>query len=406
MLLAAICGVFGTASASTHYVDLNGTNAVSPFTSWATAATSIQDAIDAAADGERVLVADGIYAAGGQVFYEVTNRVAITKAITVESVHGAATTIIQGYLDQGRMGPIFSPNCVRCAYLTNGAALIGFTLTNGATSFGGSGGGAYCESVDARVLNCLFISNSAANLGGGICNGTALDCDLSGNSGGTGGGAYGCVLSNCTLAANSSGFYGGGADSSTLWNCILSTNAGWAGGGAGRSVLHHCKLLGNAGFAEGGGGARDSDLDNCLLVGNDGGRFGGGAEHCTLNQCTVVGNFADWAGGVDQTPSTNCAIYDNTANISNPNTRDSVLDHCCTTPDEGPGSITNAPIFVDAAAGNFHLRGGDSSGSICASQSGDLRESDLFVDHALAGVFMHRIVSDKDERGLGAGALA
>jgi hypothetical protein len=113
--------------------------------------------------------------------------------------------------------------------------------------------------------------------------------------------------------------------------------------------------MGNVARDEGGGGARDSDLNNCLLVGNDGGRFGGGACHCTLNQCTVVGNFANWGGGVDQIAVTNCIVYGNTADYTNPNTRDSILDHCCTETDEGPGCITNAPLFVDPAGGDFRL---------------------------------------------------
>src|SRR6266850_6461302 len=355
MVAAAFYSWACAASASLLYVDINSTNALPPFTSWSTAASSIQDAIDAASDGDQVLVADGVYDTGGQVLYGVTNRVSISTAVTVSSVHGPAATIIQGYLDQGRMGPIFSPNCVRCAYLTNGAALIGFTLTNGAASDPGSGGGVYCESPAARVSNCILVSNSVPNLGGGVCNGTILNCTFAENSAWSGGGAYGCVLSNCTFVGNASGFYGGGADSSTLWNCLLATNRAFLGGGAGRSDLNNCQLFGNLAEGEGGGGARDSALNNCLLVGNDGGRFGGGACHSTLNNCTVVGNYASWGGGVDQIALTNCIVCNNTAEFTNPNTRDAILDHCCTTPEEGPGSITNAPLFIDAPAGNFRL---------------------------------------------------
>ncbi len=355
VVAAAFCFWAWNNFASVLYVNVNSTNAVPPFTNWSTAATSIQDAVDAAVDGDQVLVADGVYATGGQVLYGVTNRVSIGRAVTVESVHGPAAAIIQGYLDQGRMGPIFSPNCVRCAYVTNGAALIGFTLTNGATSDPGSGGGVYCESGAGQVSNCIFVSNSVPNLGGGACNGTLLNCVFAGNSGGSGGGAYGSVLSNCTFVGNLSGFYGGGADSSTLWNCIVCTNRGSLGGGAGRSVLNNCQLFGNFAQDEGGGGARDSELNNCLIVGNNGGRFGGGACHSTLNNCTVVGNYADWGGGVDQIALTNCIVYDNTCYFTNPNTRDAILDHCCTTPEDGPGSITNVPLFIDAAAGNFRL---------------------------------------------------
>jgi len=81
-----------------------------------------------------------------------------------------------------------------------------------------------------------------------------------------------------------------------------------------------------------------------------------------MNQCTVTGNSAGWAGGVDFSSLTNCIVYGNSADYSNPNTRDSILDHCCTDPEGGgPGSITNAPLFADAAGGNFRL----SSNSPC-----------------------------------------
>src|SRR5262249_36718700 len=232
-LAATLFSSLLAASAASIYVDVNSTNALPPYTNWATAATTIQDAIDAANDHDQVLVADGLYNAGGYVPYGVTNRVTVLKPITVQSVHGSAATIIQGSVERDRLGfPIYSENNVRCAYLTNGAALVGFTCTNGATAGGGSGGGIYCESAAALVSNCILISNFVQNAGGGAYSGTLIGCAIVGNSGyGDGGGAYSCVLSNCTLVGNSSGMYGGGAANSTLWNCVLSTNSGFEGGG-------------------------------------------------------------------------------------------------------------------------------------------------------------------------------
>ena len=64
---------------------------------WSEAAATIQDAINAAAPGDIVLVNDGVYATGGKAMAStLTNRVALDKALVVTSVNGYASTIIQG----------------------------------------------------------------------------------------------------------------------------------------------------------------------------------------------------------------------------------------------------------------------------------------------------------------------
>ena len=179
-----------SAPAATLYVSLTSTNPVPPYADWSTAATNIQDAVDASSDGDLILVTSGVYATGGEVFYgALTNRVVINKAVTIQSVNGPEATIIQGYQDPAA-NYLGSSNSVRCLYATNGAVVIGFTLTDGGTGPGEplksfydlQGGGAWCESTNVILSNCVLIANSAVSAGGGVYSGTLNNCLISSNS--------------------------------------------------------------------------------------------------------------------------------------------------------------------------------------------------------------------------------
>ena len=50
----------GSALADVRYVDVNSTNATPPYSSWSTAATNIQDAVDSAVAGDEIVVTNGI----------------------------------------------------------------------------------------------------------------------------------------------------------------------------------------------------------------------------------------------------------------------------------------------------------------------------------------------------------
>src|SRR5436190_2046812 len=124
---AAICH----SGAATRYVDVNSAAPSPPYTSWAAAASTIQDAVDLSIAGDEIVVTNGVYSSGGRpVFGTMTNRVAVDKAVFVHSVNGPLATIIRG---QQVPGSTNGNSAIRCVYLTNGATLAGFTVTNGAT---------------------------------------------------------------------------------------------------------------------------------------------------------------------------------------------------------------------------------------------------------------------------------
>ena len=196
--------------AAVLYVNVNNANPAVPYTTWATAATNIQNAIDAAVDGDQILVTNGTYKTSGESVYgSLTNRVVVNKAVTVQSVNGPTKTFIQG-------NAVLGNSAVRCVYMTNNALLIGFTLTNGATRTTGdsykeqSGGGIWCESASAIVSNCVVANCAAFNLGGGTYSGTLINCTLTNNiATARGGGAAAGLLTNCVITHNTAKFGGG-----------------------------------------------------------------------------------------------------------------------------------------------------------------------------------------------------
>src|SRR5262245_10130665 len=74
----------GGALAAVRYVAVNSTNSTPPYLTWATAATKIQDAVDAAWAGDEIVVTNGIYASGQRSIDGVTtNRVAVEKPLVL-----------------------------------------------------------------------------------------------------------------------------------------------------------------------------------------------------------------------------------------------------------------------------------------------------------------------------------
>jgi len=106
--------------------------------------TTIQDGINAAVNGDTVLVAPGTYP---------ENINFNGKLITVTSSGGAKVTIIDG----GNLGPVVTFTTGE----TNASVLSGFTLQHG------SGSGVYMDFASPLVKNNI-IANNTAEFGAGI----------------------------------------------------------------------------------------------------------------------------------------------------------------------------------------------------------------------------------------------
>ena len=292
--------------ATERFVALSGGH-VAPFTSWADAATNIQAAIDAAAIGDTVTVTNGVFNFGGKVLAgDLTNRIAVDKPILVRSVNGPYQTIIQGAWDPATTN---GPTAVRCAWLTNGATLSGFTLRGGATRRG-----------------THAFSNTSTNSGGGVWSAST-----------------GSLVTNCIITVNAADYTGGGAFSNTIVNSIL---------------LGNMVVTRDSSGTISGGGAQESILKNCALQGNQilstaFTTYGGGAYRGALTNCLVSGNYAYYAGvyGSPQTPVMNCILWRNTSSSAAATATNysgsEIIRYSCSLPlPSGTGNIAADPQLL------------------------------------------------------------
>ncbi|MFH0954020.1 MAG: choice-of-anchor Q domain-containing protein [Verrucomicrobiota bacterium] len=213
------------AAGTTYYVRVDNPIPSPPYTMWTIAATNIQQALAFAANGDLVLVSNGTY--------RITTELQLFSAVTVQSVNGAAHTIV----DAGGTD--------RCFYVYHSNAVVdGFTLRNGnadyaALSFG-FGGGVYCW-PGSVVRNCIIQSNQAKffgspAFGGGAYlyhGGTLQNCLVVDNWAGQGGGVFfesGGTIQHCTVSSNTAA-QGGGIycnNAATSRNSIIYHNSGGA----------------------------------------------------------------------------------------------------------------------------------------------------------------------------------
>lgn len=274
---------------------------------------SIQDAIDAAVNGDTVLVHPGTY---------VENIDFLGKAIKVEGQQGADFTFIDG----NRKGSVVT----FANEEDKDARLTGFTITNGSGTYhepsypwgGYAGGGVYCEGASPAIENCLFLKNSVSSgyswydWGGGICNlnssPSLLNCSFVKNGAKTyGGGMYSDeqsfpVLTDCTFHENSS-YMGGGMYNikmkAVLTGCTFTENTAERGGGMyiidGNPDLIECRFSRNIADTYGGAIHGDAEAQHCFFTDNRAQRGGAVKGNLSGSHCAFTGNVAEYGGAVE-----------------------------------------------------------------------------------------------------------
>ena len=254
---------------------------------------TIQAAIDAAIEGDTVLVADGIYTGSGNKNISFSG-----KAITVKSANGPFNSIIDCESD-GR-GFRFNNQEKEISVLS------GFTITNGyvySTATGFTGGGIDIHNNSSpSIINCRIIGNQAALGGGGI------NCSWDSSP----------SILNCVIKNNISEKSGGGIEislrsSPSVRGCAIAGNlAYYSGGGINCShqcapIISNCIIASNSTYFDEGGAisAYQSSLmiEDCTMSGN-GGKKGGGLyfQGCPspvkISNCDIFGNYSLSGGGI------------------------------------------------------------------------------------------------------------
>lgn len=356
------------ASSETHFVSHSGSD-TPPYTSWETAATSIQSAIDAASEGDTVLIAPGVY----------QERIVLKSGLIVRG-RGAGVTVVDGRKQPGGDDP--GGPVITCRNVKR-VSVEGMSITRGGSYDGGGGiriedsyailvsncvvnnnsavkgGGVYVERSELTMLGCVIEGNRCSScsgscdpyeaLGGGIY---ALNSELTvqntvvreNDADGGGGGVFlacpedVCIIRGCEILANESAQgRGGGIEcycTGEITACIVAQN--WSKGDAGgiwcaggvviSGSLVACNTAGKSSQqaeARGGGifhaGGDDAAVVNCVVANNWARTEGGGICWGTtpnIVNCTIVGNYgpSGGAGVFVQMPAQRYGTCENVVN--------------------------------------------------------------------------------------------
>ena len=248
------------ANPRTLYVVNGNAGAAEPYDTWATAANTIQKAVNFSAAGAEVIVSNGTY--------KLSSNVLVDKEIVLRGLTGNPSDVI---LD--------GQASVQCLQINAGkkALVHSLTLHRGKVNANYSyGGGAYVHTSGGTVSNCIV---RGCHGGGkyGACGGLYGSCDNA-------------LFTHCVITNNTAS--SGQTDGSYVTGLAVHLAA--------KSRLEHSLVANNrytGGWAESTVYIANGAVRFCTIVGNQARDFGGvnlAGDTAKVEHCIIEGNTSYW----------------------------------------------------------------------------------------------------------------
>ena len=254
-----------------------------------------------------------------------------TQYLMSTSHLAVAYVTLKGETDNPRDVVLYGDRSERIMYMFMGK-IHNLTISNGCRTVGNVGGGGVCSRNEGSSLSNVVVTccQSKGN-GGGVY------CPF----------LYDCIVEKCHTDGNGGGIY---YSHGVFGGEVRGNTAKSGGGGATNARLSGVRIAEN--MTEGNGGGVKWELKdgitNCVIVGNVA-NFGGGIASATkVYDCIISNNVAIDGGGISDSTVYGCDIVHNTARALVET--DKVKGGGCFGSDEGKCVVYNSLVAGNACA--------------------------------------------------------